>query len=997
MDERRARIYEDLRGVVEGNLYFDDLDRAPYAFDAGYDEVDLLGAIAPRTERDVAAAVCYARERELSIHPRGAATTRGGGVLGAGLVLDLSQYLRRVIELRSESVVVQTGVSFETLTALLAERGLRPAFEPDAPRSATIGGLAASDAVGPRSLGYGSFAEQVVSARVVLVDGEIAEFGSVAWPDFDADPTSASDEVARRVARLARWRLERRTRRPFNGEVDHEPPTALERAVDADSINLARLFAGSHGTLGVIVEIELRTRPTPPVTCAVVLPFGRLDDAADAVAACLDARPTTCELFDWRSIRLAREVDDSFRAAISELAEAILVVEFEGVDFDDRAACARNLGDRLLRQGMLIDHPFELTRRADVERILDLRRAIEPLLMNTRARSRPVWVAEPIRVPPAALPEVVRELRAILKNHEASWVLDAHAGLAHINLRVFLDLADPADARRAASIACGVRALVEDARRGGRADDETPLAKAGSGEWNVANRELRQAFDPHNVFNPDRLPHDDLPLAPTFTRAVPRPRAETPAADSATTLASLAGPTPGLTSSLILPVLRWGTGPADGPLARAEACNGCGTCRSREPTLRMCPTFRGLGSEDATPRAQANLLRQVAAGVVDPRLWGGDDFKKHADLCLHCNLCRTECPAGVDVSSLMIEAKAAYVENHGLNPSDWLLSRVETWSRLASRLPMLSNALLSNGASRRLIEGMLGLSRLRRLPRVHRTPFVRRAARRGLTKPRPQRDGARVAFFVDLYANYYDQELAEAVVAVLVHAGVNVYVPPRQRGSGMPALVAGDIDYARTLALRNLRALAEAVRDGYTVVTAEPTAALMIKHEYQKLTDDLDAELVAAHTLELGEYLRGLDARGLLPEPAAPLRARVGYHQPCHLRALDVGTPGLDLLRRIPELEVEFIDRGCSGMAGTYGLSRDHFRTSLRAGRGLLDRLRDDDIELGATECGACRVQMEQVVAKRTMHPIKLLSLGYGLNPALRARIKQPKSRRGLV
>src|SRR5947209_13408226 len=134
-------------------------------------------------------------------------------------------------------------------------------------------------------------------------------------------------------------------------------------------------------------------------------------------------------------------------------------------------------------------------------------------------------------------------------------------------------------------------------------------------------------------------------------------------------------------------------------------------------------------------------------------------------------------------------------------------------------------------------------------------------------------------------------------------------------------------------------------------------------------------------------------ARGQLPRPEHPLRARVGYHQPCHLRALEVGTPGLDLIREIPELDVEFIDRGCSGMAGTFGLTRDHFRTSLRAGRGLLNRLRVDDIELGATECGACRMQMEQGVPKRTLHPIKLLSLSYGLNPSLRRQFKDPKPR----
>jgi Fe-S oxidoreductase len=262
-----------------------------------------------------------------------------------------------------------------------------------------------------------------------------------------------------------------------------------------------------------------------------------------------------------------------------------------------------------------------------------------------------------------------------------------------------------------------------------------------------------------------------------------------------------------------------------------------------------------------------------------------------------------------------------------------------------------------------------------------------------LNKPRPHQPGPRVVYFVDVYANYYDQELAEAVVSVLQEAEVNVYVPSRQRSSGMAALYVGDVDRAREQSLANLRVLANAVRDGYTVVCSEPTAALMLREEYVKLTEDLDAALVAANTMDIGHYLLGLDARGQLPRPREPLHARVGYHQPCHLRALDVGTPGLDLLRNVLGLDVEFINRGCSGMGGTFGLSRDRFWTSLRAGRGLMRRLRDADIDIGSTECGACRIQMEQGIAKRTLHPIKLLSLGYGLNPSLRQHFKDPKPR----
>src|SRR5262249_29989802 len=170
----------------------------------------------------------------------------------------------------------------------------------------------------------------------------------------------------------------------------------------------------------------------------------------------------------------------------------------------------------------------------------------------------------------------------------------------------------------------------------------------------------------------------------------------------------------------------------------ASACHGCGVCRTSESTLRMCPSFRSSRMEAASPRAQANLLREIATGVVDPRLWGSEELRAHADLCIHCKLCQPECPSGVDVSRLMVEAKAGYVERHGLAPRDWVFSRLEIWARLASRLPILSNFLLTRRWARGILERLLGVSRYRVLPRVRRSPFTRRGARLGLGKAGPQ-------------------------------------------------------------------------------------------------------------------------------------------------------------------------------------------------------------------------------------------------------------------
>jgi FAD/FMN-containing dehydrogenase/Fe-S oxidoreductase len=1020
VDERRARIYDDLRGVIDGELYFEPLDRAPYAHDASLYEIDPLGVVVPRSEDDVVTVARYAAENRIPVHARGAGTDTGGGALGDGLVVDLSRHLRRIITTGAEHVVVEAGVVPDLLNAQLAPLGRRLEPMPYESDVTTIGGLIAVDAAGGRSMRYGSTGDQVDRLRVVFADGEVADLGYEPWPAFDAEPVDLKDRIVRKLQTLYRRGADR-IQRARSAAPRDRAGYALARSADESGIHLGRLVAGSEGTLTLVTQAMLRTVPLPAAQAVVLLPFLGLSHAASFVPQLLDSTldPSACDLLDRRSLRLACDADPLFRNAIDETAESILLVEFEGEDSAEVTAKVRLVGDRATRTGWLASEPSAHTRRADCDRIVSWRRLVESLLMRFRGPTRPVSIFDDIAVPPDCLGLVLQRLQALLQHQNLTWALDAYAGEGRLRLRPFLDLSNPDDRDALEPLAARVYEIVLDSRGTISSSHacgllRTQFLRNQFGELVQVFREIKDAFDPLCQLNPGKIIGDDPHLMVRNLRKLPRletpvqaePHAPSPAAAASPENVSaelgpaaaehpsaLDGPiSPRLTA--VQPVLIW---PELQMLEMASACHGCGVCRTLDPALRMCPSFRALRHEAATPRAQANLIRQVVTGAVDPRLWGTDEMKAHADLCIHCKLCQSECPSGVDVSSLMIEAKAAYVERHGLSPTDWIFSRLELWARLGTRFPILTNFLLTRRWSRALLERLLGVSRHRVLPRVRRTAFTRSAARRGLHKPRPQQPGPRVVYFVDVFANYYDQELAEAVVAVLRHAGVNVFVPLQQRGSGMAALVVGDIDEARDQALANLRVLANAVRDGYTVVCSEPTAVLMLRNEYVKLTEDLDADLVAAHTLDLGQYLLGLSARGQLPLPHEPLHARVGYHQPCHLRALGVGTPGLELLRKVPELDVEFIDRGCSGMGGTYGLARDRFRNSLRAGRGLMKRLRDDDIDIGATECSACRIQMEQGSPKRTLHPMKLLSLAYGLNPLLRQHFKDPKPRHIMV
>jgi Fe-S oxidoreductase len=289
-----------------------------------------------------------------------------------------------------------------------------------------------------------------------------------------------------------------------------------------------------------------------------------------------------------------------------------------------------------------------------------------------------------------------------------------------------------------------------------------------------------------------------------------------------------------------------------------------------------------------------------------------------------------------------------------------------------------------------VLERTLGIAQGRKLPRFSRRPFLQSSTQRRLNRPK-RGAGEKVLLFVDTFANYCDTQLAQALVAVLEHNGISVYVPERQLEAGMPMISQGVLGPARQIAERNVALLAEAVRQGYTIISTEPSAVLSLKREYlHLLSDDSDAQLVSENVMEACHYLWRSHQKGRLQLDLKPLDMVVGYHAPCHMKALEVGAPSVNLLGLIPGLRVKQVEKGCSGAAGLFGFQRKNYRMSLRIGLPLITELRSAGFQAGVTECSTCRLQMEQGSAMPTIHPIKLLALSYGLMPELRQLLNSP-------
>jgi FAD/FMN-containing dehydrogenase/Fe-S oxidoreductase len=993
VDDLQKRILEDLTGSFRGELRFDVVTRSIYSVDASLYQQRPLGVAYPVDVDDVTLLATYAGEHNLPLIARGAGTQVTGAALGSGIIVDFSRHMRRILEVAHDTVRVEPGIVRDHLNRHLREQGRY--FPPDPSNSAvtTIGGMLAVDAAGSHAVRVGSTRDHVRSLQVILAGGATLELG---MEPADADQLAAlsagpgTTDADR--ANLAKREILSRLKKTLadNHELIRERQPALIRnccgyylrdVLTSAGLNLPRLLVGSEGTLGLFTAATLHTAPLPAHRGAVLLLFGNLDAAIAAVQAVAEQQPSACDLLDRRLLSLGREADERFEAWIPKEAEAGLLVEQTG--YSQQQVCDRiEMAVQTVRRK---DGSVVVAREAysteDVEFLWSLPSRVVPLLSRLPGNVRPLPFIEDVAVPPATLSDFLHRAQRVFQKHELTTSLYAHAASGQVHMRPFLSPLASSDTGRIEEIARDLYEVVFSV--GGSISGEhgdglsrTAFIRSQYGPLYKVFREIKDVFDPHNLLNPGKIISDDPHTTIRRLRTV---------ADNPVQPLELQ--------------LRWSEEAFAGA---AERCTACGVCRAVEPdALRMCPLFHIDPVEEASPRAKAVAMRDVASGALDAQVLASEPLKYLADLCFNCKQCQSECPSNVNIPQLMIEAKSSYVAANGLSPADWSLSRAHSFSRLGCRTAPFSNWILNSPAARWMIEKILGISRQRRLPAFANRPFMSRSKRRrweaAISAARESSDGPSashsIIYFVDHFANYHDTDLAAAFLAVMKHNGIEVLIPPRQTATGMAMISAGDLEAARDMAEQNVRELCELVREGHTIVCTEPAAAVCLRDEYPMLLDHPDVGLVAANVVEAGAFLARLHEQGRLRTDFASLELTAAYHTPCHLRALGEGAAFADLLELIPGFKLRRIEKGCSGMAGAFGLTREHFKTSLQIGAGLMAEMQAPDLHIGVTECSSCKLQMEQAAEIPTVHPLKLLAIAYGLMPQLKRSFKPGKKR----
>ncbi|EKM5761413.1 FAD-binding and (Fe-S)-binding domain-containing protein [Cronobacter turicensis] len=977
-------------------------DRLTMATDNSIYQLLPDAVIFPRSTADVALMARLAAEprfKSLIFTPRGGGTGTNGQALNQGIVVDMSRYMNRIIEINPEQgwVRVEAGVIKDQLNEYLKPYGYFFSPELSTSNRATLGGMINTDASGQGSLVYGKTSDHVLSVRAILLGGDIL--------DTQAMPTALAEELGRAQTSLGRVYhtvLERcREQRALILEKFPKLNRFLTgydlRHVFNDSLSefdLTRILCGSEGTLAFITEARLDITPLPKVRRLVNVKYDSFDSALRSAPFMVEAQALSVETVDSRVLNLAREdiVWHSVSELITDVPDKTMlglnIVEFAGDDealIDQRveALCARLDEFMAQAQGGIIG--WQVCRDlAGVERIYAMRKKAVGLLGNAKGLAKPIPFAEDTCVPPEHLADYITEFRALLDGHGLSYGMFGHVDAGVLHVRPALDMCDPQQEVLMKRISDEVVALT--ARYGGLLWGEH--GKGFRAEYSPAFfgetlydelRRIKAAFDPDNRLNPGKI------CAPY-----------------------------GLDAPMMkVDAVKRGTFDRQIPLAvrtswrGAMECNGNGLCFNFDVKSPMCPSMKITSNRIHSPKGRATLVREwlrlLSDRGVDPlalekalpqkraslrsliertrNSWHADrgeyDFshevKEAMSGCLACKACSTQCPIKIDVPEFRSRFLQLYHTRYLRPVRDHLIATVESYAPLMARAPKTFNFFMSQPWVRTLSERHIGMVDLPLLstPTLQQQLVGHRSA--GMTLEElerlPEAEKARTVLVVqDPFTSYYDAQVVADFVRLCEKLGFQPVVLPFSP-NGKAQHIKGFLQrFART-ARKTADFLNRVAALGMPLVGVDPALVLCYRDEYNQTLGEARGEF---HVQLVHEWL----TTALAERPAAPVGGESWYlFGHCTEVTALPGTAGqwAAIFAKFGA-KLEGVNVGCCGMAGTYGHEVKNHANSL----GIYELSWHQAMQrLPRARCLAtgysCRSQVKRIEGSGVRHPLQAL------------------------
>lgn len=965
----KTQILEHLAGLatkLNGSLFFDEspahqaIIRA-YATDASvYQEYPIAVAI-PKSQKDLKDLIAFASVFKMTLVPRAAGTSLAGQVVGSGLVVDISEHFRSILEVdvQEKWVRVQPGVIRDDLNAYLRPHGLMFGPETSTASRAMIGGMIGNNSSGLHSIVWGDTREHILETTVLLDDSSEVIFKSFSTDEIDGKLMTASREaeIYRGLSALLTDPENQQTIKdsfPKAAITRRNTGYALDLLLDQHPINLNTILAGSEGTLGLVTEAKLNLIPLPPpevgllcIHCSSIL------EATHANVIALAHQPEASELVDKYIMDFTKghPIYQHNRFFIEGDPEAILMVEFRGNTLDE----VLNKGEAL-RQSLKsakLGYAFPLVTGADTILVWDVRKAGLGLIRNLPGDIQPVNLIEDCAVSPEDLPAYVSDVQKVLDDHGLQASYYAHAGAGELHIEPLINLKTAEGKRAFRSVLAETAQLVKKYQGSlsgehgdGRLRGEFIPAVLGSEAFQLL-KQVKQIFDPNGIFNKGKI-------------------VETPPMDEFLRYEQNLGKNE-------IPTFFDFSG-QESILRLAEKCSGSGDCRKTHVTGgTMCPSYMATRQEKDTTRARANLLRQFLTVPAQKNHFDHQEIMEVMDLCLSCKACKTECPSGVDVTKMKAEFLQHYYDANGVPLRARIIGNFTQSQKLATIFPGIYNFIVQNRTLASIVKRTIGFAPARSLPTVGHTTW-----RKWMQKQQQPPQMRQVYLFCDEFTDYNDLSIGQKAFKLLVSLGYQVLVVSHAE-SGRAYLSKGLLRKAKKIAEENVRVFRNLVGAETPLIGIEPSAILTFRDEYPDLVDNAlfeDAKTIAKHTFLIEEFLwNEMEAGHITKDQFSESEKSIKLHGHCYQKAFNLVGFTEKILRFPTNFQVETIPSGCCGMAGSFGYEKEHYEVSMKVGElVLLPEVRQTTTDVLIVAPGtSCRHQIKDGADRIAFHPVEIL------------------------
>ncbi len=527
-------LKRDLQDNIRGEIDDSEATRETYSHDASLFEVKPAAVIAPKDVNDVQTIVRFVtthkdRNPQLSLTARSAGTDMSGAALSESILLDFTKHFNRIESVTSSRAHVQPGVyyrDFEPKT--LKRKALMPSF-PASRELCTVGGMVANNSGGEMSLRYGKTINYVDELKVVLADGN----------EYNIRPLNKTELDKKMKRKDFEGSVYRKVFKLVNNNYD-----AIKQAKPAVSKNstgynlwdiwdrqkgifdLTKAFVGSQGTLGFITDIKFKLVPKEPYSGVLVCFMKSMDGLGDIINTVMTQHPTSFESFDnytldlsikffpffrktlgWRKmIKLAFQLLPDALILFKGIPKLILLVEFTGKSQAEVTQKLNNLKKILEPYKLEAMEEDETANKSWKFRIM--RRESFNLLRKKVKDKHTAPFIDDLVVPPYHLPAFLPKLRKIVNKYKLQATVAGHMGDGNFHIIPLMKIEDPKERAKLEPAMREVNELVLSYKGSlsGEHNDgliRGPWLKQMYGKEVVGYfKELKDIFDPDNIFNP---------------------------------------------------------------------------------------------------------------------------------------------------------------------------------------------------------------------------------------------------------------------------------------------------------------------------------------------------------------------------------------------------------------------------------------------------------------------------------------------------------------